>query len=151
MIFTDKAAREKIASLESRISELEADAITKDSAIESHAADISAKDQTIAEHVASIASRDEQIAELTGKVSTAEAAASEKETKITELNAEVETAKQSASNIAIEKMAAIGQSEPLVIEGGEEKTEKTMTLAAFNQLPTVQKNQYIRKGGKLKD
>jgi len=150
MIFTDKAAREKIASLESRISELEADAITKDSAIEAHAAEISAKDQSIAEHVASIASRDEQIAELTGKVSTAEAAASEKETKITELTAEVETAKQSAANIAIEKMAAIGQPEALDIEEQSITESKSLTRAQFNALSPAEKSKFSIAGGKIK-
>jgi ATP-dependent protease ClpP protease subunit/uncharacterized small protein (DUF1192 family) len=114
-------------------------------------AEAAAKDQTIAEHVASIASRDEQITELTGKVSNAESAISEKDAKITELTAEVETAKQSAANIAIEKMAAIGQPEALVIEGGEDKSQKTVTRQQFDAMDHFERGKFIGAGGKLKD
>jgi uncharacterized protein (DUF3084 family) len=153
MIFTDKAAREKIASLESRISELEADALTKDSAIEAHAAEISAKDQTIAEHVASIASRDEQIAELTGKVSTAESTLSEKEAKITELESKNVVTAETVSLQAAELLASTGHpaSVDLASETGTDKTEKSITREQFNALDHFERGKFIAQGGKLKD
>jgi len=117
MIFTDKAAREKITSLEARISELEADNQLKDSAIEAHAAEISAKDQAIAEHVASIASRDEKITELTGKVTTAETTISEKEAKITELETKTVVTSETVSLQAAELLAATGHPAPVDLSG----------------------------------
>ncbi len=151
MIFTDKAAREKIASLESRISELEADALIKDSAIEAHAAEISAKDQTIAEHVASIASRDEQIAELTGKVSTAESTISEKDAKITELEAKTIITSETVSLQAAELLAATGHPQPVNLSGetGEDKTQKTVTREQFNKMKPSQKMAFSKAGGKI--
>lgn len=47
-------------------------------------------------------------------------------------------------------MAAIGQPEPLAIQGGD-KSEKTMTREQFNNLDHFERGKFIAAGGKLKD
>ena len=150
MIFTDKAAKEKISSLESRVSELEADIVTKDEAIESHAAEITAKDQTIAEHVASIASRDESITALTTEKESLTASITAKDGEIQTLKAEVETAKASAGKLATEQLAAIGQPEALEIEEQSIIESKTLTRTQFNALSPAEKSKFSIAGGKIK-
>ena len=151
MIFTDKAAREKIASLESRIGELEADIIAKDEAIEAHAGELSAKDQTIAEHVATIGTLTEKVSALETEAKAKDETISAHAGKISELETAVTEAKGSAAQVATEMLASVGQPEPLAIDPGTANAEQTMTLAAFNQLTPIQRNEYIRKGGKLKN
>jgi chromosome segregation ATPase len=151
MIFTDKAAREKIASLESRIGELEADIIAKDEAIEAHAGELSAKDQTIAEHVATISNLTEKVSNLETEAKAKDETISAHAGKITELETAVTEAQGSAATVATEMLASIGQPEPLPIEATATATENTITLEAFNQLTPIQRNEYIRKGGKLKN
>jgi len=153
MIFTDKAAREKIASLESRISELEADALIKDSAIEAHAAEISAKDQTIAEHVASIGTFTESIADLGSQLNQAQLSLSEKDAKITELEAKTVVTSETVSLQAAELLAATGHPSALDLSGetGEDKTQKTVTREQFNALDHFERGKFIAAGGKLKE
>ena len=150
MIFTDKAAKEKISTLESRIIEIESDIVAKDSAIESMTADLTAKDETITEHLASIASRDETIADITGKLSAAEALATAKDSEIANLTQAVETANASAGQRATEMLAAAGQPVPLPIEEAE-ASPKELTRAEFNALKPSQKSQFSIAGGKIKD
>jgi chromosome segregation ATPase len=150
MIFTDKAAREKITSLESRIGELEADILTKDGAIESLTTEAKEKDATIAEHVSTIGTLTEKITNLETESAAKDQTISAHAGKITELEAAVIEAKGSATEVATEMLASVGQPEPLPIEASDSATEKTITLEAFNQLSPIQRNEYIRKGGKLK-
>jgi len=95
--------------------------------------------ETISAHLATIGNLNERITAL-------EATAA----RVPELEAAVTAAQASASTVAAEMLASIGQPEPLPIEQSETATENTMTLDAFNQLPAIQRNQFIRNGGKLK-
>lgn len=145
MIFTDKAAKEKISALESRISELEADLAIKDGAIETLQADVTARDQTIAEHVATIGTRDEAI-------SAAETLATANAAEIITLKAAVTTAENSAAQSAVEIAAAAGIEKPLNIEGGGATGEKqTMTRAEFSSLSAFAKMEFTKNGGKITD
>jgi uncharacterized coiled-coil protein SlyX len=140
MIFTDKAAREKIASLESRIGELEADIIAKDQAIESHNDEITAKDQTIAEHLATIGNLNERISTLETEATASAATITASATKITELEAAIIAAKASAATEATAMLASVGQPEPLPLESAakpdpvKELTGLSRVAAAFKSL-----------------
>jgi uncharacterized protein (DUF3084 family) len=125
MIFTDKSAREKITTLEARVSELEADLVLKDTAIDAHAAEISERDQTIAEHVSTIASRDEKITELTGKITELETKSTESAQKITDLEASAADVDKLAAIKASELLAAQGHPAPVsLVESGKTDEEK---------------------------
>jgi ATP-dependent protease ClpP protease subunit len=76
-------------------------------------ADITAKDQTIAEHVASIASRDEAITALTGEKETLTASIDQAKADLAAKDVAIEAAKNSATQTAVETLAAIGQTAPL--------------------------------------
>jgi len=133
MIFTDKAARSQIATLESRIGELEADIIAKDQAIESHNDEITAKDQTIAEHIATIGN-------LTERITALEATAA----RVPELESAVTAAQASASVVATEMLASIGQPEPLAIEQSEPPVDHA---AIFATLTGQSRTEYYAKHG----
>jgi uncharacterized coiled-coil protein SlyX len=128
MIFTDKAAREKIASLESRIGELEADIIAKDEAIEAHAGELTAKDQTIAEHAATISNLTEKVSNLETEAKAKDETISAHAGKITELETAVTEAQGSAATVATEMLASIGQPEPLPIEAVKPTNKPTEEL-----------------------
>lgn len=145
MIFTDKAAKEKIASLESRITDLEADLATKDSAIETLQADVASRDQTIAEHAATIGTQAE-------KINTADKLAKENAQTITDLQSAVEAAKNSAAQTAVEIAAAAGIEKPLAIEGeGNSGSSKTMTRAEFANMKPSAAMKLIKEGVKITD
>jgi len=149
MIFTDKAAREKIATLESRIGELEADIIAKDQAIESHNDEITAKDQTIAEHIATIGNLNERISTLETEATASAATITASASKITELESAVTAAQESASVVATEMLAAIGQPEPLAIEAGAGEIKNVVTRKEFNQMKPSEKMAFSKAGGKI--
>jgi uncharacterized coiled-coil protein SlyX len=130
MIFTDKAAKEKIATLEARITELESAITAKDAAIESMTADITAKDQTIAENVASLAARDEQITGLTTDLSTANSALESAAAELAEKDKAIAEAKESAGKEATQILATIGQPEPLQIEANKQVDPVAQYIAA---------------------
>jgi uncharacterized coiled-coil protein SlyX len=150
MIFTDKAAREKIASLESRIGELEADIITKDQAIESHNDEITAKDQAIAEHIATIGNLNDRISTLETEADASAATITASASKITELESAVTAAQASASVVATEMLASIGQPEPLAIGQPATESENHITREQFNSLDHIARNKFIAGGGKIK-
>ncbi len=142
MIFTDRAAKEKISSLESRIAELEADLVTKDSAIESLNADIVAKDQTIAENSATIGTLQEAVAKFeTEAKASAEAIAT--------LTAEVDKAKNSATDQAAAMLAQVGQPEPLEITPEAQDKPNEISRDEFNKLTPSAKMNFVKNGGKL--
>jgi uncharacterized coiled-coil protein SlyX len=120
---TSKAANEKIQSLESRVAELEADLTFKDEAIETLQTESKDKDATIAENA-------NKVETLTEERDTAKAELATATAKVTELETKVEEAKKSAGEQAIEALAAIGQTQPLPIEGeqdGEKEAAKNLT------------------------
>jgi len=147
MIFTDKAAKEKISTLESRISELEADIITKDEAIDTLTTESTAKDQTIAEHIASIGTLTDAVSALTTEKETITAELVTAQVTITEKDAAIEAAKASAGQIATETLAAIGQPEPLGETGVTEAMVKTRE--EFNLLPPHAASKFCLSGGKI--
>lgn len=149
MIFTDKAAKEKISTLESRITDLEADLVTKDSAIESLNAEIVAKDQTIAENAATIGTLNETVSTLQAEAKANAETVAAKDAEITNLTAEIDKAKNSAADQAAAMLAQVGQPEPLAIVQTESNEAPKMTLEAFNELPVIKRNEFIRNGGKL--
>jgi len=142
MIFTDKAAKEKISTLETRLADLEADISTKDASIESLTADITAKDQTIAENVAALAARDEQITGLTTDLSTANSALESAAAELAEKDKAIAEAKESAGKEATQILATIGQPEPLA-ENVE--TPPSNHLATFNSLKGAEATAYFNK------
>jgi len=104
--------------------------------------DIVAKDQTIAENSATIGTLQESVA----KFETEAKASAE---TIATLTAEVDKAKNSATEQATAMLAQVGQPEPLEIVPSTTNESPKMTLESFNELPTIKRNEFIRNGGKL--
>jgi chromosome segregation ATPase len=144
MIFTDKAAKEKIQSLESRITDLETDATAKDTEIENLRADVTAKDQTISEHVASIQHISDQLTASGEKIALYFE-------EIKTLKAEVETAKAAIPAAVTEALASIGQTEPLENIETPDTSAKTMKLEDFKKLGPAAKSSFCITGGKIID
>jgi chromosome segregation ATPase len=140
MIFTDKAAREKIASLESRIGELEADIIAKDEAIEAHAGELSAKDQTIAEHVATIGNLTEKVSTLETEAKAKDETISAHAGKITELETAVTEAKGSAAEVATQMLASVGQDAPLPINEAKPTDPQAKELTGLSRVANAFKS-----------
>lgn len=142
MIFTQSAAREKIASLESRVAELEADAIAKDESIAAMQADLVTKDQAIAEQVSKIAELTESHEKISGELATANTAL---ETATAELAAKEEAivaAQESAGAQATEILASIGQEKPLE---AAESPSSISHLETFNSLKGAEATAYFNK------
>jgi chromosome segregation ATPase len=142
MIFTDKAAKEKIATLEARITELETDITAKDAAFEALTADLTAKDQTIAENVAAIAARDESITNLTAELATANTALQTAAAELAAKDEEITAAKASAGAEATQILASIGQPEPLP---DNVETPPSNHLETFNNLKGAEATAYFNK------
>lgn len=141
MIFTDKAAKEKITQLEAQVSQLESDNAALTGQVESLQADITAKDQTIAEHVAAIAAKDEKITAMQEDLDTAMLVRKAKESAIENLREELAEAKESAGKLAVEQLAAIGQSAPLSVDDGRPVSH----LETFNKLTGHAATAYWKK------
>lgn len=116
MIFTDKAAKEKISSLESRVSDLEADLLTKDEAIETLQTEAKEKDATISEHLATIGAKDEKITQLEAELKTANETAEAKQAEVNALTEKVTLAENASASKAVEILASVGQPEPVPAE-----------------------------------
>lgn len=142
MIFTDKAAKEKIATLEARITELETDITAKDAAIESLTADLTAKDQTIAENIATIASLTEDNEAMKNSIDAQMVEFVGLEKTIELKNQLIEDAKESAGKEATQLLAAIGQPEPLP---DNVETPPSNHLETFNNLKGSEATAYFNK------
>lgn len=111
--------------------------------------DIVAKDQTIAENAATIVNLNETVANLQAEAKVSADTIAAKDSEIANLTAEIDKAKNSAADQATAMLAQVGQPEPLAIVQTETNEAPKMTLAAFNQLPPLKRNEFIRNGGKL--
>jgi predicted RNase H-like nuclease (RuvC/YqgF family) len=138
LIFTQKQAREKIEGLQSRIDELESDALAKEEGLEAIQTELA----TARDDLAAKQSKIEELEEQASKVETLEAKVQEAETKITE-------AENSAAKKAVEIVAEAGLDKP--IEAASSQGPKTLALTEFRELTPIQKTQFFRNGGKLTD
>lgn len=103
-----------------------------------------AKDEQIAEHVATITARDETIAELTTDLSKSIEDLDSTKAELAETAGKLEEARNRAHAEAVETLAAIGQTEPLQIEGNGDVSE-TPHLDRFNQLKGMEATAYYRE------
>lgn len=134
---TNKEAREQIAGLETRVSELETEVQNGAEALTQAQADLATANESLSEAQADLANARERIAEL-----------EQENARIPDLEASAEFTQQRVSNEAARLLAASGHPEP--IEGLEEKLEqKTMTRAEFNALNPAAKSEFSRTGGRI--
>ena len=138
----NEAELSKVESALAEVDSLRADLSTATAEVEALKAEITAKDQTIAEHVAAIASKEERITELSAKVDEIQAQAAEQAEVIKAKDAEIEAAKESAGKLAVEQLAAIGQSAPLPTST---ETAPVSHLAVFNALKGAEATAYFNK------
>jgi hypothetical protein len=134
---------DEVSKLEASILELDNVRASLDAVAQERDAlksEVSGHVETISGHLATIGTLNERITAL-------EATAA----KVPELESAIIAAKASAATEATAMLASVGQPEPLPIEQSTTATENAMTLDAFNQLPVIQRNQFIRNGGKLKN
>lgn len=140
---TNKAAKEKIETLESRVDELETDLSARDEHIESQDAIIVERDATIAENSATITTLTEERDKF--KNESEQLASDLKESK-----QETADAKESAGKQATELLASAGQPEPLKVEEAASATAETKTREEFNAMDHPARNAFIAGGGKIK-
>lgn len=134
-----------IAQIDSLSSQIEN--LTND--VSSLKLDIVAKDQTIAENAATIGTLNESISTLEAQAKANADTIAAKDSEIATLTAEIDKAKNSATDEATAMLAQVGQPEPLAIAPDVIIIENKMTLASFNALNPIQRNNFIRNGGKL--
>ena len=139
MFLTNKAAQEKISTLESRVSELESDAAARDEHVTGLEATITDRDATIVENSTRISGLEIEAAKV--PVLTADLEASRKETA---------EAKASAGKQATEQLASIGQPKSLEVINPNPAANNEVTREAFNAMTARQKSEFSIAGGKIK-
>ena len=141
LIFTQKQAREKIEGLEARISELEADALSKDEGFEA----IQQENISLAEKL-TIANQ--QIEALKSETSKIEPLQQELE----ETKEQVKEVEKSANLKAVEMAAEAGHDKPIDADiTSDSITEKTVSREAFNSKSPAEQMKFIKSGGKITD
>jgi ATP-dependent protease ClpP protease subunit len=111
--------------------------------------EVSGHVETISSHLATIGTLNERISTLETEATASAATITASASKITELESAVTAAQASASTVATEMLASIGQPEPLEIDPGATATENKMTLSAFNQMTPFARMNFVKQGGKL--
>jgi septal ring factor EnvC (AmiA/AmiB activator) len=146
MIFTQRAARERIESLESRNTELEAELAAESSQCEALRTELATANETILVAQSSIA-------ELDAAVETLQAQLTEANASLTTAQEAAAQAEQSAAAKAVALAAEAGIESPLPITASEKPTSEvpTLTRAEFNKLPPSSRLAHVRAGGKLTD
>ena len=136
---TNREAREQIAGLETRVSELESDN--------------TAANQSLAEARTELATATESLSEAQADVANARERITELETenaRIPNLEAAADVSADRVSNEAARLLAASGH--PAPIEGISDKpAEKTLSRAEFDALSHHARNEHIRNGGKVSE
>jgi len=126
---------EQIAALENQISNHDAEI-----------ADFKAKLEVAELALQDAAGFKAEVETLSAKLAEADSLANENAQTISDLKSEVETAKASAAQIAVEIAASAGIEKPLEIEG--QSTEPVDYLAEVGKLSGVERTEYIAKFGK---
>ena len=91
-------------------------------------------------------------AKLVSAVASLDASAQETSKAKAELESTVKVTAEKVSIRAAELLATQGHPAPVELVGDKGGADaKNMTLSAFNALPTLSKNEFIRNGGKLTD
>ena len=150
MIFTQRQAREKIQTLESRISELESESASKDETIQSLQTEISEASANAAPQSARVLELEEEVLALGGQIETLQSSVSAKDAEIAKLAASAKITENKVNAAAVATLATIGQEAPLAVESGAPAVDNKMDIATFNSLEIHERNKFIREGGKLK-
>ena len=149
MIFTQRQAREKIESLQSRISELESESASKDETIQSLQAETSEASANAAPQSARVLELEEEVLALGGQIETLQSSASAKDAEITKLT---EAATATAEKISIEaarQLASSGHPTPIANTPDADTDDKIMSRAAFNSLTPAARLKFVKAGGKI--
>ena len=134
---TNREAREQIAGLETRVSELESDNTAANQSLADARAELATATESLSEAQADVANARERITELETE-----------NARIPDLEAAADVSADRVSNEAARLLAASGH--PAPIEGVEDREKvKTMTRDAFAALSPAAKSEFSREGGKL--
>lgn len=133
---SDTEAQERIVALEASISQ-------HDQVIADYEAKLAIAETALAE-VETLKAENLALAEKAELIPTLEAS-------IAMLTEKAEITETKIGEAAAQLLAAQGHSAPVVIEGSVADDSKVMTLAAFNNLSAIQRNEFIRAGGKLEN
>ena len=137
------------------ISELTAEMESKDSQIANLTSELDAAKAIATANAEQVA----KVAELETKVATLEAQLTDAQNKATQateahnaelskLNTELAESKKEAAQLR-ESSARFGAPAPKKTEQKQTQERPTMTLGQFNSLPINERNEFMRKGGKL--
>jgi chromosome segregation ATPase len=141
----------KVTELEARIAELEAENTT----LSESANAVSERNEELAganERIVELEAANAEIPTLNATITTHEATITEKDAEIVKLTEKAEITEAKIGEAAAQLLAAQGHSEPVDLSGSNiDKTANTKTLAEFNNLSPVARNEFIRNGGKLTD
>lgn len=143
MFLTDKAAKERIAGLETQVADLEANAATQD-------AEISRLQGELATSNESLLTANGQTETLTADLAAATASLATKETELATAKEAVTGFETKVENAALAKFQALGgEATKAGSEGGG--SAKIMNRAAFNALSAAERQAFSQSGGKLTD
>ena len=137
----------KIVELESRIQELETENIDLKGQIEA-AKQTAETDQAVAlseanEKIKSLTEANEEIPNLNQTIS-------DKESEIVKLQENLKNFNEKASVKASELLAENGHPAPVAINDDDNASENKLTRDQFNALDHIQRNEFIKNGGKIK-
>lgn len=157
ILWTQKAANEKITGLEAELKTAAADLVAANEARTTAESRVGELEREAAEHTSQIQTRDERITELEAKLSAAEANV---------ITAEVVEAKAlalvsaEAPPAAVQKVIAARVTESLAAAGAatpiesadapaKNETAKTLTTDEFNALTPAEKSKFSVNGGRI--
>ena len=137
----------KIVELESRIQELETENIDLKGQIEA------AKQTAETDQAVSLSEANETIKTLTEaneEIPNLNQTISDKEAEIVKLQEDLKNFNEKASVKASELLAENGHPEPVALNDDDNASENKLTRDQFNALDHIQRNEFIKNGGKIK-
>lgn len=112
--------------------------------------ELTAERGIVATHAQTIVDLQSQVSTLTAEREQFETQATQAQSRIVELEQAVATANGSAAVKASELLAASGHVAPVEAVDTQVITNKQKTLAEFNAMNHIERNAFVRDGGKIK-
>jgi ATP-dependent Clp endopeptidase proteolytic subunit ClpP len=132
----------------SEVEKLEAHIAENDS-LRAENADLQSKLEAVKDSEQVIIENKVKIETLTNELTAKDEQITELNAKLIEAESKAKDADESASAKAVEMLATIGQEEPLETQKSSIQ-ETSKTRAEFNALDHIQRNEFIKNGGKIK-
>lgn len=154
ILWTQKAANEKIEGLNRELQTASADLVAANDARTTAESRVGELEREATEHAVQIQERDEKITKLEADLAAAngnqitQEALEAKAIELVAKDAPPEPIQKLIAQRVTEQLAAAGASKP--IENADKNVSaKTITRTEFNSLSNTERNEWIRSGGKL--